>query len=269
MYYSDYHMHTQQSSDSHATLVGLGRTAVTLGIQEICITDHWNLVNQRGELLPHTFDWAAAKAQIADGKKFFGDSLNIRLGVEIGNGELNHRAVAEQIAISGADFIIGSIHNSSAKLNSLGIYTTATACTSETECRAVMEDYCDTLETLVKTDGYDVLGHIIYPLRYFPKKLQASFAPHWEQLTEILKIIIASGKGIEINTSQGTTIQDWRPYLALYRSLGGEILTTGADAHYDDKAGAGIHDAVELITGYGFEYICTYRNRVPQFQKIK
>ena len=268
MYYSDYHMHTERSSDSHATLVELGRTAMARGLHELCVTDHWNLVNQQGEPLPLTVDWVAADTLITQSKKILGDSLEMRLGVEVGNGNLNEAAVTQALTHNNLDFAIGSIHNCSESLGSMGIFTLAHRCQSQAECKAVLQDYCNTLEALVKTDGYDVLGHIIYPLRYFPTQFEASLVPHWEQITEILKIVISKGKGIEINTSQGTTVADWKPYLDLYRSLGGEILTTGADSHYNDKVGAGIHDAVELIAQCGFKHICTYRKRMPQFHGI-
>ena len=95
MYYSDYHMHTERSSDSHATLVELGRTAMARGLHELCVTDHWNLVNQQGEPLPLTVDWVAADTLITQSKKILGDSLEIRLGVEVGNGNLNEAAVTQ------------------------------------------------------------------------------------------------------------------------------------------------------------------------------
>ena len=54
-------------------------------------------------------------------------------------------------------------------------------------------------------------------------------------ITEILRQVIYDGKGIEINTScfkyNLPDLTPSRKIIELYKSLGGEIITTGSDAH--------------------------------------
>lgn len=267
MYYSDYHMHTQRSDDSHATLEAQCRAAIAGGLSEICVTDHWNLVDQGANPLPHTYDWEATRKLILSTRDQFFGKLDIRMGIELGNSMLDTPAVEAGLA-EDLDFVIGSLHNMSREAGAKGTYTLAHVCKSQRDCAYVMEDYMNLLEELVRGDHYDVLGHIIYPLRYFPKEFGVSLTPYWEHLAEILKIIIAKGKGIEVNTSQGSTVQQWKPILELYHQLGGEVLTTGADAHFNEKVGAGIIEATQLIASCGFRYVNVYRQRVPHYVKI-
>lgn len=61
-------------------------------------------------------------------------------------------------------------------------------------------------------------------------------------ITEILKTVIADGKGIEVNTSNHRYgIADMTPsrdILKLYRELGGTIITIGSDSHKKEHLGA-------------------------------
>ena len=49
MYCSDYHLHTLISSDSPASLEQQVRSALEAGLNELCVTDHWNLLGQQGK----------------------------------------------------------------------------------------------------------------------------------------------------------------------------------------------------------------------------
>ena len=55
----------------------------------------------------------------------------------------------------------------------------------------------------------------------------------------------------------GLTLLRW------YREAGGEILTTGSDAHHVDDLGAGLAEAMAMARQAGFRAIATYeRQRV-------
>ena len=84
---------------------------------------------------------------------------------------------------------------------------------------------------------------------------------------EILKTVVETGHGIEVNTYNGRTVSDWRPILDLYREVGGEILTVGSDAHRTDRVGQYCGDACRIL-GEIFGYVCTFENRQPIFHKI-
>ena len=270
MYCSDYHLHTLISSDSPATLEEQARSALEAGLQELCVTDHWNLLDQKGDPLPRTRDWAADLAQCQEVRQLLGDQLEIRLGIEIGNGEVDADSVSEGLAQAGGelDFVIGSLHNTSLSIGGLGIFTAAKQCQQIQEGIAMLEDYILTLNTLSQTDTFDVIGHVIYPLRYLPAQWQLTLDPYEEQLRQLFCTLVQSGRGIEFNTTQGHTIEEWIPVLKLYRDCGGEIITTGSDAHRVGQVGAGFTDAYKLLKELDFRWYCTYRSRKPRFHPL-
>ena len=270
MYCSDYHLHTHISSDSPASLLEQAQSALDAGLQELCVTDHWNLLDQSGAPLPHTRDWAPSIAQIQEARQHFGSRLEIRLGIEVGNGEIDPAAVSEGLARAegNLDFVIGSLHNMSLGSGGVGIYTAAHRCREIEEGIALLDDYVATLGALAATDTYDVIGHVVYPLRYLPQQWQLTLDPYEEQLRTLFKTLTEKGKGIEFNTTQGHTIEEWAPVLRLYKECGGEILTIGSDAHRVGQPGAGFRDAVSLLESVGFRRYCTYRERKPVFHPL-
>ena len=270
MYCSDYHLHSLISSDSPASLEQQARSALEAGLQELCVTDHWNLLDQQGNSLSHTRDWGESIAQIQETRELFGPQLEIRLGIEVGNGEIDPAGISEGLSLAGnqLDFVIGSLHNMSLGSGGQGIFTAAKQCQKIEEGIALLDDYVDTLTALAATDTFDVMGHVIYPLRYLPQQWQLTLDPYEEQLRSLFRTLVQKGRGIEFNTTQGHTITEWTDVLKLYRDCGGEILTVGSDAHRPEWIGAGFSDAYELLKSLGFRWICTYRNRKPEFHPL-
>lgn len=268
MYLSDYHFHTLCSSDSPATLTEQAKAAMAAGVREICVTDHWNLLDQQGNRLPTVYDWGPSLAQWRKLRNRWTGKLELRLGVEVGNGVLDPAAVDASLTIPELDFVIGSLHSQSAAAGGRGIFTAAHECTKKEDGVAIIDDYMDMLEELVGTQGWDVLGHVIYPLRYIPAEYELDLRPWWDRLAEIFRRVISQGKGIEMNTSAGATVDQWREVLALYHDLGGEVLTLGSDAHRPQHMAAAFSEALALIRETGFRWLCVYRSRTPLFCKI-
>ena len=85
-------------------------------------------------------------------------------------------------------------------------------------------------------------------------------------------MVIAEGKGIEINTSSHRYgLQDTMPstdILKLYRDLGGKILTIGSDSHRPEQLGAYIKETKELLRNLRFRYFCTYEGMSPIYHSL-
>ncbi|OUN25431.1 hypothetical protein B5G37_04270 [Pseudoflavonifractor sp. An85] len=268
LYLADYHTHTYISGDSRSTLLENITQAHRVGLSELCMTEHWNLLNQKGERLPTHYDFSPLLQQWEQLQDTWANRIQVRLGIELGNSTVDTAAVEEGLKLPELDFVIGSLHSMSLARDGVGIFTCAKACTDRTLALDVLEDYIQQMEALVEAGTFDVLGHIIYPLRYFPTQFQLSLEPWQDRLEEILKKVIESGKGMEFNTSQGSTIRQWIPLLTQYRALGGEIITLGSDAHRPEYIGAGFDQAVELLRSLGYRWVCTYRQRTPKFHSI-
>lgn len=264
MYLMDYHTHTHLSPDADFPLAEMARAAVATGLAELCVTDHYDTLTgdgQRGA----PCDWAPARAQFLAAREEFRGRLTLRLGIEFGSGHLDGAAL--QTAPEELDFVIGSLHNRSPALGGQDFYYGPYD--SPQVCAETLDDYFTSMEALAPLPVYDVLGHVIYPLRYMARDGQASsLEPYWARIRAILKTTVQAGRGIEVNTYNGRTLGEWKPVLALYREVGGEIVTTGSDAHVPGSVCRGIREACGLLRDAGFRYVASYEGRKPTFIKL-
>ena len=91
MYCSDYHTHSQLSPDSSAPLEQMAQAAVEAGLDELCVTDHCDLLTLQGEPVER-YDWPPAVAQYQAAAAQFSSGLTLKLGLELGMGHLNPAA---------------------------------------------------------------------------------------------------------------------------------------------------------------------------------
>ena len=259
MYLSDYHTHTRLSMDGQVPLSVMAERAAQAGMRELCVTDHFDLLDADANRV-YDYDWPAAVRQFEETVPQFAGRLKLKLGLEFGMGHIDPPVSERVLAQPGLDFVIGSVHNLSPERGGADLfyldYSTPEA------CHDALDDYFTSMEKLVATDYYDVLGHVIYPLRYMNGL--ADIHPYLDRVSEILRTVISKGRGMEVNTYRGRTVRDWVPVLERYRDLGGELVTTGSDAHDPAHAGAGIAEACALLRELGFRYVTVYEGRRPR-----
>ena len=107
MYLSDYHTHSRLSFDAHAPLSELAEAAADAGLDELCVTDHFDFLDENG-VPAEGYDWAPAVAQHQQALPAAGERLTLKLGLELGMPHLNPAAAAAICARPEADFILGS-----------------------------------------------------------------------------------------------------------------------------------------------------------------
>ena len=112
-----------------------------------------------------------------------------------------------------------------------------------------------------------------YIVRYAPgKNRDFCFKDYSDIIEDILKTIINNGKGIEINSAgyrQGLNAPNpCADILKLYRTLGGEIITTGSDAHKPEDIASDFDRAEALLLACGFKYYTIFKDRKPEFIKL-
>ena len=120
---------------------------------------------------------------------------------------------------------------------------------------------------------FDVLGHIDYIVRYGKRKEKFyTYEEVQDEIEEILKNLIATGRGLEVNTAgwkYGLKFCHPQPgIIKRYRELGGEIITIGSDAHLPEYVGYEFSRAEEVLRQCGFRYYAQFRNRKPEFIKL-
>lgn len=264
MYLTDYHTHSLLSPDSSAPLDAMAKAAAEAGLSEFCVTDHYDLVNEQGARNP-AYDWTPALRQHNETARRFADRLKLRLGLELGSAIVDPADAAALLDQPELDFVIGSLHNLSLSSGGGDFYFVDYS--TPEACHAALDDYFTSMESLAAQPAlYDVLGHIIYPLRYMPNPVPLD--RYMERIDEILKTAVSAGRGMELNTYRGKTVEDWRPILSLYRARGGEIITVGSDAHVPASMGGGVPEAYALLSSLGFRYVSVYQRRKPSFIKL-
>lgn len=266
MYLTDYHLHSKFSFDSKEELDNICNEAILKGIEEIAVTDHLDIYENK----PFTYmldceNWYSELTRLKE--KYVG-KLKIKLGVEVGTPQYNVEEYKGFYAQYPLDFVIGSIHNMKDGID-FGDNNF-----KETDFRQLYEDYNNLLIDLADNYDFDVLGHLTYPSRYIEKQLGISVDVriYKDFYRELFKILIERGKGIELNTSGiargGDTIMPPLWLIEFYKECGGEIITTGSDAHIAKQVGSCSKIAIEILKSAGFKYITVYENHIPDFIKI-
>ena len=265
MYLTDLHTHTILSPDGHAPLLDMAQAAVDFGISAMMVTDHFDMLNTDGQRVL-SYDWTAGLEQYQKSAPRFKGRLKLGFGLELGSLHISPQHARTILTQAGdnLDMVIGSIHNYREENGGgeyyFGVYNTPQV------CHAALDDYFTSMEELVSNpDCYDVLGHIIYPLRYMHRdKQDITLTSYRDRLAQILRTVIETGRSIEVNTCRGHTVEDWRDILKLYRDLGGTLVTTGSDAHRPKDLGNGILESFQLLQECGFHHITMYTHRTPE-----
>lgn len=271
MYLSDIHTHSQISFDSTAPLTRMAEAAIAAGLDELCVTDHCDLLDADGNF-DDRFDWPGAKAQYRAALPAVEDRLTLRLGIELGSITYAPEAARRILAEGGGevDFVLGSIHNWIGDRNNHDLYYTDYT-DDPALCRAAMENALNSTWDMVANcpDCYDSLAHIIYPPRYMRRDGQTlTLDSYEEQVRAIFRRIADSDHALEVNTWKGVDIDAWLPLLHWYKDCGGKYLTFGSDAHAPADVGKGIREIIPLVKAAGFDQVTTYEKRRPVLHKL-
>ena len=271
MFLSDYHSHTIFSSDAKNTMEEMALAAYNKGFSILCFTDHADDCMQEADL-SFTPDKYIEKHGIYDEylkvRDTLKDKLTLRFGMELSAANQNPEMAKKLINLYPFDFIIGSVHNLTGTNDFYFL-----SYTDESECHSLMDRYLDEHIEMIKTGGFDVIGHIGYPMKYMARNhIKLDIKDHWDKVKTLLTCAIEKGIGIEVNSSGlrdaiSTTIPGY-DIIKLYHDLGGEIITTGSDSHTSDVVGYGIYEATELIKEAGFKYVTVFNQRKSEFIKI-
>ena len=259
----DFHMHSRVSFDGHDTGLTLAMAALDRGLKEICFTDHldYDPLDQMGCM---AFDTAAYNAEY-DHLEVPG--LIIRRGMEFGMTTDNAEQFQKDLKRRPFDFVLGSIHF----VDDLDVYFEPWW-QGKTIFQAERRFLEATLDCVQLHDDFDVLAHLTYisKTHCHPAPRPLPYTEHRELIDEILKVLAAKGKGLEMNSSGVDRCGGFLPtadFFRRFRELGGEIVTIGSDAHKADRVGQYSFEACEILKDI-FGYVCTFENRKPFFHKL-
>lgn len=261
----DYHTHCDSSFDSIAPMASMIQASAELGMDHFCLTDHLE-IDLRFSRLTYSLDPRAYNRLQEEVSARFPEA-DMRRGVEIGLQPHLKDTIKGLLEGCDFDFIIGSVHYVGGQDPYFPDFFEGM--TSQQAYEAYLKEI---IACVTDFDDYSVVGHICYPSRFNPSEDKVmAYADLTDLSDELLKTVIQSGHGIEVNTSSYASLGWPVPgydYVKRYRELGGEIITIGSDAHRPEDMGRYFTDALEGIKACGFDYLTTFRNRKPEFQRI-
>lgn len=286
--YADYHLHCEYSDDSNEPMENQIQEAITLGLDEMCFTDHVDYGIKRdwddpeGIIIRHAIEHGKevdlVLANVNYPKYFealnmyqkkYASSISIKKGLEFGIQSITVDAYEKLYASyqDDLDFILFSMH----QVNNLEFWTQDFQ-KGKTQKEYNDEYYKEIYQTMQIFHHYSCLAHLDLLARYDENGIYP-FENEKDIIAEILKYVIRDGKGIEINTSSWKyglkDTQPSRAILKLYKDLGGKIITVGSDAHETKYLASHIKDAYAILKNeIGINEICTFDHMQPIFHKI-
>lgn len=273
---ADMHVHTRWSSDSTTPVEEQINTAISLGMKQLCITDHQDF--DAPAFPPDYFTFllddvgdeettAAYVQNLLDLKEKYAGKIELLVGIELGIQPHITEKLNDFADKFPFDFIIGSTHTfqkmdaeDARHYEGVDIET------------AVRQYFEDELNNVKGFDRFDVAGHMDFVLRYGPGAAETfTYAKYGDILDEILKTLIASDRGIECNTSKFKAKNMINPNKAIirrYAELGGEIITFGSDAHVSSRLGEGFDEVSQIVRDCGLHHYAVFRQHKPTFYKL-
>ena len=256
----DYHIHTQFSCDSHASMNEMCRAALEIGISEIGICDHYDLLPE-----DPCYDYFKPDAwwkTLEQCRTDFKGLLHIRAGIELGEPHRFLRATQDILQQYPWDLALGSLHWVGDELVFHRSYFNQPA---EDAYRA----YFHELYNMVTQADFDVLAHMDIVKRYgfdeygeyMPRKYEAD-------IRAVLRAVAQKDIALEVNTSTlRRPIHQTTPspeILTWFHEEGGKWVTLGSDAHRPENVGAGLEKAYSFVRDAGFNYLAGFKGRQPR-----
>lgn len=268
---ADCHLHSHHSGDSEAPMEDMVRRGIELGLHTMCFTEHndFGYPAMPGE--PEDLFLLNADSylyELLGLKEKYADQIKILFGLELGLQPEVFRENAVFARSHEYDFIIGSSHICMGKDP---YYPSFFEGRSDEE--AYREYFRSELDNIKKFSNFDVYGHLDYVVRYGASRDENySYDRYKDLLDAILEQLLEKEKGIELNTGGiKKGMKDFHPcmdVLKRYRSLGGEIITVGSDAHEPAHMGDAFDRAAEVLKECGFKYYTIFEKRHPEYIKI-
>ena len=268
---TDYHCHTNISLDSSAPYYDMVMAEYNAGVRRLCITDHCDTVDWR-TLAFHPECRTVAQRELEafeENRDRLPADLELRMGMELAELIFHPELKEELSSAPWLDFVLGSYHitREYGDYHELDYHDPAF-------CDKLWDIYLRDIQQVAEMDYFDVLAHIGYFRRYAMAQgmdTGLTLARHGERIEHLLKTIIQNGKGIEINCSglrDGCGPFPSPEILRLYKSLGGETITIGSDAHRPQDAAKCLAQGQEILKECGFQYIAVFTKRKPSYIPI-
>ncbi|MCR5756060.1 MAG: histidinol-phosphatase HisJ family protein [Acetatifactor sp.] len=246
---NDLHVHTKFSCDSEAEMKDYMEAAIQKGLHTVCFTDHVDLnPNDYGY---NYYNSSAFFEEYLLLKQRYHAQTEVLAGIEFGEPHL-YPDELKQLVMRPYDYVIGSIHW-------IGDMFPCQKVREQYSAKEFYTLYWIEVLKAVRCGGFDSLGHIDFPKRYYGEI-------YYEEpiMNEIFKTLLEKDMVIEINTSSlrkgHEQTMPGKELLQIYKDNGGKYITIGSDAHEVKDLATDYEIAKQISCELGLQEII-YRNR--------
>ncbi len=266
MFPTDSHVHSEWSWDALAgSMTASCQKAVDLGLGSIAFTEHtdftaWRIpreaivtmpkkfqemVRADGTLLPPPLDVESYFSCVEECRSRF-PGLRVLSGLELGEPHWHSQKVEQLIGHRVFDRVLGSIHSLREGEDALVVDRLHGL---RPPGRLLRDYLAEVLAMVERSDAFEVLGHLDYPVRAWPKD-QDRFVPadFEDEFRTVLGALAASDRVLEINTAVrlDAVIVRW------WHECGGQRISFGSDAHEPGRVAHDFARMGELAEACGF-----------------
>ncbi len=253
----DLHIHSNYSIDSRSSMEEMTLTAVEKNMKTIGFADRINL------------DYTANKIDLSfridddinSVKYRYLKEIEVLAGIEIGMQSGLGQRYREKLQDQPLDYIIMSVHSIKGRDIFLDDFLNVLSLDE-----ALSLYYQEVYHSVSNYDEYDILGIFDSIDRYLLLQGQLpNYDLHFPLIKEILTILIAKGKSLEVNSSALRYGLDCfhpkLPILRLYKDLGGDNITIGSSSNTGENIGFQYRMIEKSLKELGFKHIHIYRKR--------
>ena len=263
----DYHVHTNTSLDAVPSVREVCEKAVSIGMDEICITNHHELKSVWSGSYNYALNDKKIKQLMYDIEECREEfDLAIKFGVELGFYENCEEKLLEFTRKYPFDYVKGGIHF----IDGLPIAREVVSLDADKDVvKRTYETYFRLLCKAIRSGIFDCIAHMDLPRKELP---QLAFEEYKHLVVDCIKAMRENDIGFELNTG------GWRRYhneqyprkeiLKLLFEAGIRKVTIGSDSHIIDELGYRIEDGLKVLKEAGFKEICIFNGRIPEYRKI-
>jgi len=262
----DAHVHTDQSPDADVPIDVYAALALERNIPELAITDHVDFAPGAPAYgFVHFNDRERVVREAAE--RWAPRGVQIRFGVEITYDSRYEADIRESLQTRKYDYAIGSIHVYKDSPYAKG---NVAAWMDGKSLPEIVAPYFAEVTAAARSGLFDTIGHLDFVKRNLVPRIQPDELTRAPELYEpVLRALIEAGAALEVNTS-GLRQQAKETYpnatiVALFRSLGGQRVTAGSDAHRADWLAWGLEEGYRILAERGYEELL-FRRGVDQPQ---
>ena len=260
-FYSDSHIHSDNTSHAMDPIVKICEKAVNLNFYSISILDSCECD------LSHERDYEKSLKQsffeVKKAQSSFKNELNIFSGIELGQPHRDKAVARKAIETANFDYILAAVH----RLRNLSDFFDIDY--SENDIYDILDMYFNEILEVIEFGHFDSLAHFNYPTKYITKcfGIKLKTEKICQKVRMVLDHLVKSNKALEISSSPDfsgdNSILSSENLLTEFKNLGGKYITIGSGAHKCSHMGKNLDNVFNLILNSGFDKFTIFKNRIP------